>query len=92
LVSQKLFDEAVRLEEQGQYERALTIWRQLADIKPTRNLFLRLGHITQSLGLTDDAERAFKRALEIDGRSAIALRSLGIIATVGQTMKLPWAI
>lgn len=79
-MSQALFDEAVRLEEQGQYERALAIWRQLAEIEPTRNLFLRLGRITQSLGLTDDAERAFKGALEIDGRSAIALRSLGIIA------------
>jgi protein O-GlcNAc transferase len=79
-VSQELFDEAVRLEEQGQYERALAIWRQLAEIKPTRNLFLRLGRITQSLGLTDDAERAFKLALEIDGRSAKALQSLGIIA------------
>jgi protein O-GlcNAc transferase len=66
--------------EQGQYERALAIWRRLAELNPTRNLFLRLGRLTHTLGITDEAEQAVKRALEIDARCAIALRSLGIIA------------
>jgi len=79
-VSQELFDEAVHLEEQGQYEKALAIWRRLAETNPSRNLFLRLGRLTQNLGAKDDAEQAFKRALEIDGKSAMALRALGIIA------------
>ena len=50
LVSQELFDEAVRLEEEGQNERALALWRQLAEMKPTRNAFLRLGSITRIIG------------------------------------------
>jgi protein O-GlcNAc transferase len=79
-VSQELFDEAVRLEEEGQNERALAIWRQLAEMKPTRNAFLRLGSITKKLGRIDDAEHAFRRALEIDARSALALRLLGSLA------------
>ena len=79
-MSQELFDEAVHLEEQGQNEDALAIWRQLSEIKPTRNVFLRIGWLTQSLGIVDDAELSFKRALEIDGGSATALRALGILA------------
>jgi Flp pilus assembly protein TadD len=79
-VSQDLFDEAVRLEEEGQYEPALAVWQQLAESSPTRNVFLRLGSITKDLGHLGDAERAFKRALEIDGRSANALMSLGSLA------------
>ncbi len=79
-VSQELFDEAVRLEEEGQNERALVIWRQLVGMEPTRNAFLRLGRITKELGLIEEAEHAFKRALEIDPRSALALKSLGILA------------
>jgi len=79
-VSQEQFDEAIRLEDNGQREQALGVWRQLAETNPTRNVFLRLGSITQDLGLIDDAERAFKRALEIDEHSGSALRSLGILA------------
>jgi len=79
-VSQDLFDKAVRLEEEGQYEHALAVWRRLAETSPTRNVFLRLGSITENLGLLDEAGRAFKRALEIDGRSADALVALGSLA------------
>ena len=79
-VPQELFDEADRLEEQGQGARALPIWRRLAAIKPTRNGFLRLGRLAHSLGMAVDAEQAFQRALEIDGRSAEALRALGMLA------------
>jgi protein O-GlcNAc transferase len=79
-VSQELFDEAVRLEEAGQKERALVIWRSLAELTPTCNAFLRLGSVARQLGLIDEAERAFKRALEIDGRSALALQVLGTMA------------
>jgi tetratricopeptide (TPR) repeat protein len=79
-VSQGLFEEAIRLEEEGQNERALILWRQLAETHPTRNVFLRLAHLTTELGLIDDAESAFKRALEIDNRSASALLGLGHLA------------
>jgi Flp pilus assembly protein TadD len=77
---QALFDEADRVEDEGQRERALGVWRQLAETHPTRNLFLRLARLTEELGLMDDAQRAFKQALKIDGRSALALRGLGILA------------
>lgn len=79
-MSQELFDEAIRLEEEGQNERALSIWRQLAGTHPSRNVFLRLAHLTTELGLIDDAESAFKHALEIDNRSAVALLGLGHLA------------
>ena len=79
-VSQELFDEADRLEEEGQQHRALIVWRQLAETHPTRNVFLRLASITKELGLIDDAEHAFQQALEIDGRSAGALMGLGVLA------------
>jgi hypothetical protein len=38
-VSKELFEEAIRLEEEGQNERALSIWVQLAETEPTRNVF-----------------------------------------------------
>lgn len=79
-MSQELFDEAIRLEEEGQRVRAVGVWRQLAETQPTRNVFLRLAQITNELGLLAEAENAFKGALEIDGRSALALRGLGILA------------
>jgi tetratricopeptide (TPR) repeat protein len=77
---QELFDEADRLEEEGQQDRALITWRQLAETHPTRNVFLRLASVTKDLGLIDDAEHAFKQALEIDGRSTGALMGLGSLA------------
>jgi Flp pilus assembly protein TadD len=77
---QELFDEADRLEEEGRRDRALIAWRQLAETHPTRNVFLRLASITKELGLVDDAEHAFKQALEIDGGSVGALIGLGILA------------
>lgn len=79
-MSQELVDEAVRLDEEGQSERALFIWKQLAAGDPTRSVLLGLGNCAKKLGLIDEAERAFKRVLEIDGRSEITLRSLGILA------------
>ena len=79
-MSEELFDAAVRLEEAGQLDRALPLWRQLAKSDPTRNVFLRLANITEDLGLTAEAESAFKRALEIDNRSTVALIGLGSLA------------
>ena len=79
-MSEELLDEAVRLDEEGQSERALFIWKQLAAGDPTRSVLLGLGNCAKKLGLRDEAERAFKRALELDGRSEITLRSLGILA------------
>ncbi len=77
---QELFNEARRLEDEGEFQPALSAWHQLAATNPTRNVFLRLAGLTKELGLLDDAEQAFKRALEIDPRSAIALKGLGILA------------
>jgi protein O-GlcNAc transferase len=79
-VSQDLFDKALHLEEEGQLERALEVWRELASSSATRNVFLRYGGAAKELGLLDEAKEAFKRALEIDDRSAPALTQLGIIA------------
>jgi Flp pilus assembly protein TadD len=79
-VSQELFDEAVRLEEEGQNEHALAIYRRISEFTQTRNLFLRLAGCAENMGLAEEAERAFQRALEIDGRSALALWSLGNLA------------
>jgi tetratricopeptide (TPR) repeat protein len=79
-MSRELYDEAVRLEEAGQYEAALVIWRRLAELKPNRGRFLRLGGAAWKLGLVDEGENAFKRALEVDPRSVIALGVLGMLA------------
>jgi tetratricopeptide (TPR) repeat protein len=79
-MSQKLFDEADRLEAEGEKQRALAVWRQLAETSPTYNVFLRLASNAKELGLVDDAERAFKQALGIDDRSVPALKGLGILA------------
>ena len=79
-MSQESFDEAARLEEMGQLEGALTLWRQLAEIEPTRNVLLRLANITTELGLSRETQSAFERALRIDDRSALALRGLGRLA------------
>jgi len=77
---QEQFDEAIRLEDEGHRELALGVWRQLTETYPTRNAFLRLGGIAKELGLLDDAGRAFKQALQIDARSALAMRELGLLA------------
>jgi tetratricopeptide (TPR) repeat protein len=75
-----LFDKAVRLEEEGKNEEALAVWQELAKTNPTRNVFLCLASVAKDLGFKDEAERAFKRALEIDERSTHALKGLGILA------------
>jgi tetratricopeptide (TPR) repeat protein len=79
-MSQELFDEAIRLEENGQGGSALAAWRQLAISDPTRNVFLRLASCAKDLGLIDEAEHAFTRALEIDSSSALAMAGLGSLA------------
>lgn len=83
-MSQELFDEADRLEDDGQTERALAVWKLLAASSPTRNVFLRLARCANELGLIDDARAAFIRALEIDDRSAPALVGLGLLANHSQ--------
>src|ERR1035438_4402835 len=79
-VSQDLFDKALHLEEEGQLECAFEVWRELASTSATRNVFLRYGGAAKELGLLDEAQEAFRRALEIDDLSAPALTQLGIIA------------
>lgn len=80
-MSQERFSEAIRLEEAGDLQGALAIYRQLAADGPrTRNLFLRIGRLAQELELTSEAEQAFHQALEIDGRCAVALQALGTLA------------
>jgi tetratricopeptide (TPR) repeat protein len=75
----ELFDEAVRLEE-VQPERALAAWQELATSNPTLSIFMRLARCAQNLGLTDEAEQSFKKALRIDGRTVLALTGLGMLA------------
>ncbi|MEI9976981.1 MAG: tetratricopeptide repeat protein [Ignavibacteriota bacterium] len=79
-VSEELFREADRLEDEGQTERALAKWRELAISNPTGNVFLRLAGCAKDLGRIDEAQVAFKRVLDIDDRSPLALTELGIIA------------
>jgi len=79
-MSQELFDRAIQLEEAGQLEEALVLWRELAASSQTRNAFLRLGGCAKELRRLNEAEQAFKRAVEIDARSALALTSLGLLA------------
>jgi superkiller protein 3 len=74
------FNEAVRLEAEGQTEAALVMWRELSKIHPARNGFLRLARITRKLGLLDEAQRAFEQALQIDPGSGLALKGLGVLA------------
>lgn len=79
-MSQERFDEAIRLEESGQVEAALAVWRELAQTNPARNVFVRLGSACGELGLREEAEQAFLRAIEVDERCSVALFQLGLLA------------
>jgi tetratricopeptide (TPR) repeat protein len=79
-VSQELFDKAVHLEEAGQTEAAIQVWRDIVAAAPTRNALLRYGGAAKELGLYDEAEQAFRLALEKDPESALAMTELGLIA------------
>src|SRR5882724_9526469 len=75
----ELFDEADRLDE-SEPQQALAAWRELAASNPTLSVFMRLANCAETLGLNEDAEQAFNKALLIDDRSACALWGLGILA------------
>ncbi len=79
-VSQELFDKAVHLEEAGQTEAAIQVWRDVVASAPTRNALLRYGGAAKDLGLYDEAEHAFQLALEKDPGSPLAMTELGLIA------------
>ena len=79
-MSQESFDRADQLEEAGRLGEALAQWRELTASSPTWNAMLRLGGCAKKLGRIEEAEQAFRRALEINPRSSLALLYLGMLA------------
>ena len=79
----ELFDRAEQLEESGDVSGAISSWRELAKIHPDASVFCRLARLAKKLGEMDEAEGAFRRAIQIDatlGPAYVGLASMAIDA------------
>ena len=78
---QELFDKAERLERDGDENAALQVWRTLTETHPDPVSLCRLAWIAVELGEVIEAERAFRRAIQVDsgfGAAYIGLASIAI--------------
>jgi len=71
---------AVALHTEGRREEALTAFERLVEVKPDTRHLIELGVAYASLARVDDAENAFKRALESSIGHPVALHHLGNLA------------
>jgi tetratricopeptide (TPR) repeat protein len=74
--SEELFEEAERLEEEGEQVPALQKWRDLAATYPDPNALCRLALLARELSENDEAERALRRAIELDPKLGVAYLAL----------------
>lgn len=61
-----LESEAEKAETDGDYSRAVSIWKALAEAHESAHYLRRYGRVAQRLSLWDVAESAFDRALELE--------------------------
>jgi tetratricopeptide (TPR) repeat protein len=72
----ELFAEADRLEEIGDQQGALLVWRELAERFPDPGALCRLGGLAKELGEIEEAENALWRAIKLDSGFADDLESI----------------
>jgi tetratricopeptide (TPR) repeat protein len=73
------FAHAAALEEQGKYAEALEEWRGLSSDHKDATVLCRLGVVAEQLGYLDEAEEAFRKAIEIDDKESSAYVALASI-------------
>jgi predicted Zn-dependent protease len=84
MIEQALFDRAVKLKDQGDFAGAQQIVEQLIAAEPTSaGLHWFLGMLSWEQGASDKAERAFRRATELNPHSENA--SLGLFHCLWET-------
>jgi superkiller protein 3 len=77
----ELFDKAERLEDSGDESGALFVWRQLANERPyDAGVFCRLGRVARRLGDVQEAQLAFRQAIQLDVATPSAHFALASIA------------
>lgn len=74
---QKLYKEAIRAEDQGDYTRAISVFKDLFEREPEMvGLLLHMGHCHFLNGSLDDAKEYMNKALLLDSSNEKALRYL----------------
>jgi Tfp pilus assembly protein PilF len=73
------FENAATLEEQGKFAEALDQWRRLASDHKEAAVLGRLGNLAKQLGFLEEAESAFREAIEIDNKESRAYVGLASV-------------
>lgn len=85
---QKLYKEAIRAEDQGDYTRAISVFKGLFEREPEMvGLLLHIGHCHFLNGSNEDAKEYMNKALELDSSNEKALRYLDELAAIGTRKK-----
>jgi tetratricopeptide (TPR) repeat protein len=71
------FEFAAALEEQGKYAEALEEWRRLASDLKRADVLCRLGSLAEELGYLEEAEQAFREAIQVDHNESSPYVALG---------------
>jgi tetratricopeptide (TPR) repeat protein len=72
---------AETMEERGEYSEALKLWRQLASEVSDASVLCRQASLAEQLGLTEEAEAAYRNAIQIDNKLPWAYVGLASILT-----------
>lgn len=59
---------AERMEERGELTEAVKLWRELASERADASILCRQASLADQLGYTEEAERAYRRAIHIDDK------------------------
>lgn len=75
--ARRLYEEAERLEEQGAEEEALECWKRLSELKQHPIIFRRIALLAKKMGNRQEAEGAYRRAIDLDATFSPAFSGLG---------------
>lgn len=73
------FEQAEAMEERGEYLDALKEWRELASDHRDAEVLYRQARLAEQLGHTEEAERAFRSAIQVDNKHPWAFAGLASI-------------